>query len=152
MPIPTFAEKDSQIKPLFLDIAIRRVVVILISCYQKYLSPIKGFSCAYRVLHRGESCSCYTKRTILQQDLITAISMSQQRFRACASANRVLMARRHQQVSDELNVVADRERNQQGKVGLFRRRKFLQTMMLGLTMPVFTQQRFSCCFDGCSGS
>lgn len=80
MHIPTFAEKNTQIKHSFLDIAVRQILVILISWYQKYLSPIKGFSCAYRVLHRGEFCSCYTKRTILEQDLITAISMSQQRF------------------------------------------------------------------------
>ncbi len=66
----------------------------LITAYQKYLSPLKGFSCAHRVLHRGESCSQYVKRTILERGLSDAWPESRQRFRDCRSAYLTIMASR----------------------------------------------------------
>ncbi len=67
----------------------------LITAYQKYLSPLKGFSCAHRVLHRGESCSQYVKRTILERGLSDAWPESRQRFRDCRSAYLTIMASRN---------------------------------------------------------
>ena len=44
-----------------------RAAVRCIEAYQRHLSPLKGYSCAYRVHHQAESCSEYVKR-ILQDE------------------------------------------------------------------------------------
>jgi len=72
----------------------RQTASALITSYQKHISPKKGFSCAHRVLHGGESCSQYIKRLILKHGLIRAIPLSRQRLQACKAANQVLRARR----------------------------------------------------------
>ncbi len=72
----------------------RHTASALISGYQRHISPKKGFSCAHRVLHGGESCSEYIKRTILEQGLLRTIPLSRKRFQACKAANRVLRVRR----------------------------------------------------------
>lgn len=71
---------------------IRWIPVLAIWFYQRFLSPVKGFSCAYRVYHNAESCSCYVKRIFIEQDLQTAITLSNKRFRDCSQANQVLMS------------------------------------------------------------
>lgn len=77
-----------------LDRLSRQTASALITSYQKHISPKKGFSCAHRVLHGGESCSQYIKRIILKQGLLGAIPLSRQRLQACKAANQVLSARR----------------------------------------------------------
>jgi putative component of membrane protein insertase Oxa1/YidC/SpoIIIJ protein YidD len=77
-----------------MDTLTRHSAAALITGYQRHISPHKGFSCAYRVLHGSESCSAYIKRSILEQGLIEAISLSRQRFQACKSAHQVLLSRR----------------------------------------------------------
>ncbi len=47
-----------------------KIAVALISGYQEYISPRKGFSCAYRILHGDESCSHYIKRMFLTSSLV----------------------------------------------------------------------------------
>ncbi|XHX77784.1 MAG: membrane protein insertion efficiency factor YidD [Stenomitos frigidus ULC029] len=78
--------------PNLLDRLTRRTASTFIHLYQKQLSPYKGFSCAYRVLHRSESCSQYTKRVILEMGIGQALPLVQQRFRACKAANQMLKA------------------------------------------------------------
>lgn len=82
----------------YSDAATRSLSSKLIEGYQKYISPRKGFSCAYRILHVRESCSQYAKRQIIEQGLINAMPLIRQRFQACNSANRVIRAK-IQQVS-----------------------------------------------------
>ncbi len=77
-----------------LDNLTRTTASLLITGYQKYLSPHKGFACAHRIWHRGESCSQYTKRTILEQGLVTALPLVRERFGACKLANNRLKQRR----------------------------------------------------------
>ena len=69
------------------------VSVALIKAYQKYISPYKGYSCAYRILYGGESCSEYVKNTILQQGTLEALILSRQRFNRCQEANIILNSR-----------------------------------------------------------
>ena len=73
-----------------ISICIRRIVVIAISFYQNFLSPLKGFSCAYRLYHKSESCSCYVKRVFVENDLRTAIAFADQRFQDCMLASELL--------------------------------------------------------------
>jgi putative component of membrane protein insertase Oxa1/YidC/SpoIIIJ protein YidD len=77
-----------------LDTLTRSTSAMLISGYQKYLSPHKGFSCAHRVWHRGESCSQYTKRAIVERGLISAFPLVRERFQECKVANDRLQQRR----------------------------------------------------------
>jgi putative component of membrane protein insertase Oxa1/YidC/SpoIIIJ protein YidD len=90
-----------------LDRFSRHTASALITTYQKHISPKKGFSCAHRVLHGGESCSGYIKRTILEQGLMRTIPLSRRRFRACKAASQVLKTRRtawqRMQVEDDGN-------------------------------------------------
>lgn len=75
----------------FLNGCIRGIIVFSISFYQRFLSRLKGFSCAYRVHYKAESCSCYVKRVFLEQDLQTAILLSKQRFQECSNASQIFM-------------------------------------------------------------
>jgi putative component of membrane protein insertase Oxa1/YidC/SpoIIIJ protein YidD len=71
----------------------QQIAIALIAGYQKHISPQKGFSCAHRLLHGGESCSQYIKRLIAQEGLVEAVRASRQRFQACREANEILNAR-----------------------------------------------------------
>lgn len=80
-----------------LDGLTRQTSSSAITFYQTWISPHKGFVCAHRVLHRGESCSQYAKRTILEAGLWQAIPLIQERFEDCKVANEILKARRERQ-------------------------------------------------------
>ncbi|MBE9258445.1 MULTISPECIES: membrane protein insertion efficiency factor YidD [Aphanizomenonaceae] len=75
---------------------IRSSLVTAINLYQRYLSPYKGYCCAHRVLHNGESCSEYVKGVFLEQDLKKAINLSQQRFTDCGIAAETLTGQKQQ--------------------------------------------------------
>ena len=69
-----------------------RAAVLGINGYQRYLSPYKGFSCAYRVHHREVSCSHYVKRVALEEGLLGARAKVRERFQACRDAHLALRA------------------------------------------------------------
>ena len=71
----------------------RRAVASCIGGYQKHLSPHKGFHCAHRVLHGGESCSQFAKTAILQRGVLAALPLARERFRACGLAARNMRER-----------------------------------------------------------
>jgi len=75
-----------------IDIFSRHASSTLITFYQKKISPRKGFSCAHRILHGGESCSQYIKRTIWEQGWGQALPLIRSRFQACKTANQTLRA------------------------------------------------------------
>lgn len=77
-----------------LSTASRNLAVSLISGYQKFLSPHKGFSCAHRVLYGGESCSQYFKSVVSEDGIFTAISNAKNRFQECRYANENLKLRK----------------------------------------------------------
>ena len=64
----------------------RTFFAFLISVYQKRISPHKGFICAHRGLHKGDSCSEYTKKQILEKGLLASIKTVRQRFNECRDA------------------------------------------------------------------
>ena len=73
-----------------LEIAINKTAIAAITGYQKYISPRKGFSCAYRVLHNTDSCSQYIKKLITKYGIIDAIPLANQRFKSCKNASLIL--------------------------------------------------------------
>lgn len=68
------------------DRLIRSSATSLISFYQRYISPHKGFRCAHRVHHGGQSCSAYAKTAIQTHGLGAAIPLIRQRFSDCGQA------------------------------------------------------------------
>ncbi|MBS0260533.1 MAG: membrane protein insertion efficiency factor YidD [Planctomycetes bacterium] len=62
------------------------LVVTLIAGYQRFISPYKGFHCAYRLRHGGAGCSEFARQAIREQGLWRGWRMIRQRFRDCALA------------------------------------------------------------------
>lgn len=54
--------------------------------YQQYISPKKGFRCAYSVAHGGTGCSGFAKHAIRDHGLWRALPAIRQRFRDCRAA------------------------------------------------------------------
>lgn len=73
-----------------LTIAVNQTAIAAITGYQKYLSPRKGFSCAYRVLHHSDSCSQHIKKLIAKYGIIDAIPLVRKRLKACKNAYIIL--------------------------------------------------------------
>jgi len=69
-----------------------RFFAALITAYQRYISPYKGFRCAHRVAHGGLSCSAYAKRQLLRRGVVATIRRMRARFAACAAAAVMLHA------------------------------------------------------------
>jgi putative component of membrane protein insertase Oxa1/YidC/SpoIIIJ protein YidD len=111
-----------------LNFCIQWLVVLATSFYQRYLSPIKGFSCAYRVYYNTESCSSYVKRLFIEQDLQSAIVLANKRFQDCSHANRILMSKQ------------ENEENFQDLIG---RRKALRLFSF-FSLGVFSPQVRGC--------
>lgn len=73
---------------------LRYAAASLITGYQQYISPYKGFHCAHLVLHAGESCSTYGKRMVLERGIGGFLAAMRERFTACRRAAAVLMRRK----------------------------------------------------------
>ena len=77
--------------------AAARVAVWSIRQYQQHISPHKGFVCAHRVLHRGESCSESVLRMVQRDGLRLAIAGARVRFGECREAALLLANRRFEE-------------------------------------------------------
>src|SRR5579871_6111831 len=66
------------------------LAVATITLYQRYVSPYKGFRCAFHAHHGGLSCSEYGKQMIHEHGLADGISLIFRRFHECAASARVL--------------------------------------------------------------
>ncbi|MBI3866578.1 MAG: membrane protein insertion efficiency factor YidD [Planctomycetia bacterium] len=62
----------------------------LISLYQRYISPYKGFCCAHRVQRGGLSCSEFAKQAIRECGIFRGCMQLLRRFRECGGAARAL--------------------------------------------------------------
>ena len=69
-----------------------RLIILTVRLYQRYISPYKGFSCAYTKLHSGLSCSEFFKQTVSDYGLSQAVPLFQERLEACKFANLQLKA------------------------------------------------------------
>ncbi len=78
---------------LILDSSTRRFSIAGIGLYQRYISPRKGFGCAHRIVHNGESCSARVKRALYEEPLSKALGISRRQFGDCSEASRLLRAR-----------------------------------------------------------
>lgn len=82
------------------------ILLRVIAAYQRWLSPRKGFACAYRVRHGGTGCSGYAKVTIRAEGL-AAWPGVRARLSACAVAASEL----HEEAEGEEDDPAARRRS-----------------------------------------
>ncbi|EEF25973.1 conserved hypothetical protein [Ricinus communis] len=66
---------------------LRPVALLLIRGYRRYLSPRKGFSCAYRVHRGGHSCSAHGYHAISKHGFFLGMQLLRRRLDRCAWAN-----------------------------------------------------------------
>lgn len=66
----------------------RRVALLAIRAYQRYISPRKGFCCAYRVHTGHASCSNLGYRAIRMHGIAIGLALLQHRTRLCGIAHR----------------------------------------------------------------
>ncbi|HIQ07804.1 MAG TPA: membrane protein insertion efficiency factor YidD, partial [Thiotrichaceae bacterium] len=57
----------------------RKLFAYFISLYQRNISPHKGFTCAHRGLHGGDSCSEYARKKLLEKGTFNCLKAIKQR-------------------------------------------------------------------------
>lgn len=77
------------------------IAIRAIKIYQQYISPRKGFSCAYRVTTNDLSCSEFAKRQIETKGLFKALPNIRHRFKKCRQAALQLTEERNKKRSRE---------------------------------------------------
>ncbi|HEX9173450.1 MAG TPA: membrane protein insertion efficiency factor YidD [Telluria sp.] len=77
------------------DRLLTRLALLSIRAYQRYLSPVKGFSCALRVATGGDSCSAYGYRVIDRRGIKQGLGLLRRRMQACGHAHRQNLGRTH---------------------------------------------------------
>ena len=65
-----------------------KLALASIAFYRRYLSPLKGFSCANRVYGDGESCSSYGYRMIARHGVHVGVALARRRMHMCAQLQR----------------------------------------------------------------
>lgn len=68
---------------------LRPLALLLIRGYQRYLSPRKGFSCAYRAHRGGHSCSAHGYHAISKHGFFLGLRLLRRRLDRCAWANHI---------------------------------------------------------------
>ncbi|MEJ8851262.1 membrane protein insertion efficiency factor YidD [Variovorax rhizosphaerae] len=66
----------------------------MIGVYQRYVSPYKGFCCAYRVHTKRRSCSAYAKSIIDRLGAMALFAAMPRQFARCKAACLALVASR----------------------------------------------------------
>ena len=66
----------------------KRLALAAIRAYQRWLSPLKGFSCALRVWSGAESCSAYGYRVIERFGLRCGLGLLDRRLALCGHVHR----------------------------------------------------------------
>ena len=88
--------------------------------YQQFISPYKGFRCAYAAHHGGTGCSGYAKYAIRDHGLWRALPIIRQRLRDCRVAYDEIKASctcRDETLSDEERAELDARRRKDKKSG-----------------------------------
>ena len=57
-----------------------------IDAYRRYISPYKGYGCAYRIHWGSQSCSRYAQRAIARAGVWRGLLLVRRRLHACADA------------------------------------------------------------------
>ena len=71
-----------------------KTILKLIVLYKRFISPLKGFRCAYGVLYGGGSCSTEILRIIQTKGFIRGLPLVYQQFTNCSAAYEVLASKK----------------------------------------------------------
>jgi hypothetical protein len=88
-----------------------KFIIGLISLYQRYLSPYKGFLCAHAYWYQGDSCSVAVKTIIVEQGIIQGYTDIRHRFKAYRYAYEEILRddkRKEEQRRKDREYVCDR--------------------------------------------
>lgn len=66
----------------------KRLALAAIRGYQRFLSPLKGFSCAFRVATGADSCSSYGYRVIARFGVRRGVGLLERRLALCGHVHR----------------------------------------------------------------
>jgi putative component of membrane protein insertase Oxa1/YidC/SpoIIIJ protein YidD len=83
---------------------------MVIGIYQKYISPHKGFCCAYKVHHNESSCSEFAKNMVREKGVFKAIPSINERFGLCKISSDYL--------KNEYEIGNDKKAHKAGKCSL----------------------------------
>ncbi len=89
---------------------LRKLFIGVIKFYQRFVSPHKGFRCAYSVYHQTNSCSVAAIDILQQnQSIINGVQQVRERLMACRQANVALQMLREKEEENrkKSNVCAD---------------------------------------------
>ena len=64
----------------------RSLALHAIAAYQRYISPHKGFCCAYRSPMGRLSCSSYAAKAIARSGILIGVRLTLRRLRRCSAA------------------------------------------------------------------
>ncbi|WP_167682211.1 membrane protein insertion efficiency factor YidD [Parasedimentitalea denitrificans] len=67
-----------------------------IRAYQSWISPYKGYRCAYSILHGGTGCSGFAKQEIQRNGIKCAMPKIRSRFADCRLALETLQTNQHE--------------------------------------------------------
>ena len=90
---------DLRIKPLLIFLLIplfllREIGLLLISFYQKFLSPRKGYSCAKNHVHQNGTCSSTTKQAFKDDGFIAGMKEYKNSTNECKAAYKSIEEKR----------------------------------------------------------
>jgi putative component of membrane protein insertase Oxa1/YidC/SpoIIIJ protein YidD len=84
----------------FVASPLSSVMLLMIEAYQRFISPYKGFRCAYRAARGRHSCSEFGKRALRRGGVLGFWPLLRRRFARCAEAARSLKAKKSAAVLD----------------------------------------------------
>ncbi|MFC5472800.1 membrane protein insertion efficiency factor YidD [Paraherbaspirillum soli] len=67
----------------------KKLCLTAITLYQRHLSPLKGFSCAYRICTGGDSCSAFGYRAIERHGIRIGLALLRRRLNECSRQHRL---------------------------------------------------------------
>lgn len=80
---------------------LRRAVAAAIRAYQRFVSPYKGFRCAYGVLHGDGTCSSRILRAVRERPSREWLPAVRAQFAQCSAAYAVLRVKRREPLTPE---------------------------------------------------
>ncbi len=80
-----------------------KLLLFLIRLYQKYLSPKKGYCCAYGSLHNSGSCSERVYNIIKNNGVINGWADIKHQFKMCSEAYEIIKEKNNKKVKKKKN-------------------------------------------------
>lgn len=85
----------SKINALLMEEAMKKIALLSIRFYQNFISPRKGFRCAYGVVNDTYGCSGHVKEIIDAHGLLKGIPLIKNQFKQCKQASIELKKRKN---------------------------------------------------------